>query len=201
MKEPQNDQDPVVCYCNSVRLSALTKSIADGARTLPQIYDQTGAGTGPCGGSCKNKLIALLRASADQSLSPTKTEQAFSIPTELVEAVSLFNRRYYWETHEVLEHVWMDESGPRKLFLQGLIQAAAALYHVLGANPKGCIKLAHDAAEKLSKFAPTQEGIPLIGLIESLQLYELQSKEILGGHRAGFDYDRLPVLNLAQDST
>lgn len=44
-------------------------------------------------------------------------------------AVDLFNYRYWWEAHEVLEGLWVvaKRETPTGVFLQGLIQVSAAL--------------------------------------------------------------------------
>lgn len=187
----ENDDKDLACYCNRVEWGAVDHAVEQGARTLNDLYDRCGAGTGPCGGSCRNNLLRRL-----DSVLPSPAKGETPAPPALVRGVSLFNRRYYWETHEVLEAVWMDEFGPDRLFYQGLIQAAASLYHVLNANPKGVIKLAEDSCAKLRPYLPSRYGIPLEGLIRTLELYAQQAREILGGTGSGFDYDRLPVLTI-----
>jgi predicted metal-dependent hydrolase len=130
---------------------------------------------------------------------PAPLAETEDLPEAVIEAISLFNRRYYWETHEVLEHLWMDEQGPRRKFYQGIIQASAALYHVLNANPKGVIKLALEARNKLSDYRPAYLGIPLEDLCLRLEQYAEQARKILGREQAGFDYDRLPYLLIGHD--
>ena len=52
-------------------------------------------------------------------------------PPRLVEALALYRvyvaHNRYWEAHEVLEEYWKESRGPRRMLLQGLIKAAAAL--------------------------------------------------------------------------
>jgi len=179
-------------------MSVVEKAVQDGASTLAQIYDRTGAGTGPCRGSCRVILRSILAAHAPPNQQTQKI--IHPPPAELVRAVSLFNRRYYWETHEVLEHVWMDEHGKARLFYQGLIQASAALYHVINANPQGVIRLAEEAQKKLAAYLPEYFGIPLENIIKALKDYVVQSREIMGNLRAGFDYDALPQLDIGLEA-
>jgi bacterioferritin-associated ferredoxin len=49
-----------VCRCFSVPESEIIKAIDAGCTTLHQILDYTGAGSGPCGGTCRVKINALL---------------------------------------------------------------------------------------------------------------------------------------------
>jgi bacterioferritin-associated ferredoxin len=183
----------LVCFCNHVAASTVRDAISKGADTLSKIYDSTGAGSGPCGGSCREKLKLLLSQDAKSSSSTADPDQQ---PVELVEAVSLFNRRFFWEAHEVLEHLWLEEQGDRKVLYQGIIQAAACFYHVLNANPQGALKLSKDAQQKLDPFRPRYLGIELDLLCERLQIFHDQAKEILGTTREGFSYDLLPKLKI-----
>jgi len=50
----------IICRCNNVSRETIEKCIAGGAQTLNDIFDQTTAGVGPCGGSCRRKLGPLL---------------------------------------------------------------------------------------------------------------------------------------------
>jgi bacterioferritin-associated ferredoxin len=50
----------VVCLCNDVSKETIEKAIKNGADTLNKIFDDTRAGVGPCGGSCRRKLGPLL---------------------------------------------------------------------------------------------------------------------------------------------
>ncbi len=52
--------DPVVCFCNEVRLSRIVDALDAGATTLAELYDLTWAGCGPCGGTCQPDLAAIL---------------------------------------------------------------------------------------------------------------------------------------------
>ncbi len=52
--------DPLICMCNEVPKSAIDAAMRNGATTLAEIFDQTFAGCGPCGGSCQPELVQLL---------------------------------------------------------------------------------------------------------------------------------------------
>ena len=40
-----------------------------------------------------------------------------------------FNSGHFYEAHEHWEEVWLETPNPDKMFLQGLIQVAAAFHH------------------------------------------------------------------------
>lgn len=113
-----------------------------------------------------------------------------------VHALDLFNRKYFWECHEVLEDVWMTKQPPLKIFLQGIIQAAASFYHVLNENPKGAIKLSMDSRQKLEGFLPRYQGLNVEELVNSLKFFESESTEIMQSQKTQFTFERIPVLEI-----
>lgn len=71
-------------------------------------------------------------------------------PAQALRAVELFNDGAFWEAHEALETIWRsvpDEA--EALVIQGLIQAAAALWHRQRGNPHGVRVVGEAALDKL----------------------------------------------------
>jgi hypothetical protein len=65
-------------------------------------------------------------------------------------AVELFNRGTFWQAHEALETIWRSVPDEREaLVIQGLIQAAAALWHREHGNQHGVTVVGQAALEKL----------------------------------------------------
>lgn len=65
-KPEKRSNDPFICLCNSVRKSTIEKAIANGAKTKDEIFDQTNAGVGACGGSCRPKLQEMIDSSINE---------------------------------------------------------------------------------------------------------------------------------------
>ena len=68
-----------------------------------------------------------------------------------------FNRGDYYEAHDVLEDLWLEEHGPDRSYYQGLIQLAGALVHLRKQaerpwHPKDGARLR--PAERLLRLAP-----------------------------------------------
>jgi predicted metal-dependent hydrolase len=80
----------------------------------------------------------------------------------------LFNCGRFFDCHEALEEVWLELSGERKKFLQGLIQAAVALHHLRNGNRVGAERLLAAAVEKLSLDSPERELINVDALLADL---------------------------------
>jgi predicted metal-dependent hydrolase len=68
---------------------------------------------------------------------------------DFAHAVELFNAGRYFESHEVWEGLWLRADGAEKLFLQGLIQAAAAMLHLERGNLPGARSLQRKAQARL----------------------------------------------------
>ena len=73
--------------------------------------------------------------------------------------IVLFNRHDFFEAHEVWEDLWMDRAGPEKRFVQGLIQAAVALYHWARGNRPGAVRLFHSGRRYMGPYRPFYRGL------------------------------------------
>jgi predicted metal-dependent hydrolase len=62
------------------------------------------------------------------------------------EGLRLFNEEDFFECHEVFEELWSESQGDDRKFLQGMIQAAVALFHFGNENFGGAKKLYHTSA-------------------------------------------------------
>lgn len=56
----QKKRPEIICRCNNVTKETIEKSIIEGADTMNKIFDATTAGVGPCGGSCRRKIVPML---------------------------------------------------------------------------------------------------------------------------------------------
>lgn len=72
-------------------------------------------------------------------------------------------RRYdageFFAAHEAWEIVWLEASGAEKMFLQALIQVAAAFHHRQRSNPKGTSLLLQAALSRLESCPTCFGGI------------------------------------------
>ena len=112
--------------------------------------------------------------------------------------VELFNRGSYYEAHEVWEELWLELEDEPKLFLQGLIQLAAA-YHkaTVQMQPSGCVRLHHAALEKLSRAPPDFMGVRTEPLLAAARRTLVEAERWLAGASPGIDRSLLPGIELA----
>jgi hypothetical protein len=68
------------------------------------------------------------------------------------QGLEAFNAARFYEAHEHWEEVWLKTPDPEKMFLQGLIQVAAAFHHHSRANLKGTRSLLRKGLLKLERF-------------------------------------------------
>src|SRR5262245_2226785 len=74
--------------------------------------------------------------------------------------VVLFNRRDFFEAHEVWEALWLSpDVGEDRRFVQGLIQAAVGLYHFGTGNLRGAKKLYRTARAYMEAYASPYLGL------------------------------------------
>ncbi|MHB8525106.1 MAG: DUF309 domain-containing protein [Candidatus Acidiferrales bacterium] len=81
--------------------------------------------------------------------------------TKFRRGIILFNSREFFKAHEVWEELWLVAAEPDKLFLQGLIQLAAAFHHHSRGNREGAKSLLEAALKKLKKYPNEFHGTNL----------------------------------------
>lgn len=79
--------------------------------------------------------------------------------TAIREGVELFADRRFFEAHEAWESVWLASTGELRLFVQGLIQLAAACVHLQRGNQRGATGLLRSSLGKLAPFPSGYLGI------------------------------------------
>src|SRR5207237_7836753 len=75
------------------------------------------------------------------------------------EAIRLFNDRFFFGAHEVLEEVWRREHGESRVFLQGLIQIRAAYHNTQSGKLIGAGTLLKLGAETMRRYPAGYMGI------------------------------------------
>ena len=111
------------------------------------------------------------------------------ISMHLLFGLVLFNRRYFWEAHEVLEDIWLESIGEVKTFYQGIIQISAAMYHVLNQNKEGYKRLSHLGSQKLSSIKTPYLGVDYSAAIVSLEHLNRHLND-----STPFDFNLIPKL-------
>jgi NAD(P)H-nitrite reductase large subunit len=72
-KFPRKPKSEIICRCNNIDRATIEGAIIEGCDTMNKIYDATTAGVGPCGGSCRRKIVPLLEEYLATGKFPEKT--------------------------------------------------------------------------------------------------------------------------------
>lgn len=71
---------------------------------------------------------------------------------EFLAGVAQFNDREFFECHETLEHLWMEDRSAERELIQGIIQIAVGYYHYGRSNRVGALKLLIRGLERVNKY-------------------------------------------------
>jgi len=82
-----------------------------------------------------------------------------------------FNSARFFDAHEHWEEVWLETPNPERMFLQGLIQVAAAFHHYSKTNSRGTRNLLHAGLHKLDSFPEEHWGLALEPLRAAVRLW------------------------------
>jgi len=123
----------------------------------------------PGGAATEEMLVAAERLGAALA----GEGEAAGWPEEYREGVRRFNAGEFFEAHEAWEEIWLEEEGPKKLFYQGIIQAAGAFHHYGNGNWSGMAALMAEARDKLVKFRPRTMGLDVDSFLEALEPWRL----------------------------
>jgi uncharacterized protein len=99
--------------------------------------------------------------------------------------IDLFNRRRFYECHEVLEELWTGARQPERWFLQSLIHFAVGFHHHQHANNAGASRQLAKGLRKIQSYLPEWGGIQTAHL-------EREVRRCLATIEAGGHIETLP---------
>ncbi|MDX1534206.1 MAG: DUF309 domain-containing protein [Thermoplasmata archaeon] len=112
---------------------------------------------------------------------PSEGERRLRIHRALREGAELYNRGHFFETHEVLEDVWLLEEGEDKPFLQGLIKIAAAFVHYQKGTYQGMWDLLQAGLQTLEPYRPAHRGVELARFLDEVGEWIPRAKRLWDG--------------------
>lgn len=83
-----------------------------------------------------------------------------------LKGIEEFNNGLYFECHETLEEIWLEEHGDERKFYQAIIQIAAGYYKLEQGVPVGALKLWRMGIEKLQVYSPAYLGVNVDALVD-----------------------------------
>jgi hypothetical protein len=118
-------------------------------------------------------------------------------------AVALFNDRAFYEAHEDWETLWHEAEGAERLWLQGLIQWAAAFFHYeRGYHASGFAKLLREGADKAIGYEGDAHGIRFDALVADMRPWLAHGEAVARGRDLrGKPPEDLPRIRYAEGVT
>jgi hypothetical protein len=96
-------------------------------------------------------------------------------------AVEHWNAGRFFEAHEDWETLWNDAQGRERLWLQGLIQFAAAFVKFERGGASGFSRLTEQAAEKARGYVGDPHGIDFAALWRDLEPWVAHGRRVAAG--------------------
>lgn len=119
------------------------------------------------------------------------------IATRFRQGIDEFNDRLFFECHETLEGIWMEDPNPRtRLFFQGLIQVSVGFYHLGNLNFKGARNLLERGSGKLEAFSPERHGVDVARLLDAVEACHAEIERLGRERLSEFDVTLVPTITL-----
>lgn len=125
------------------------------------------------------------------------------------QGIEYFNKREFFEAHEVWEDLWLSTYDESRAFFQGLIQWSLSLYHFSQGNMRGAKSLFETGENLLSSYGATFQGVDVTVLQKQMKecLSEILPYDLedLAGREGGegllrFDLDLRKIPMILQET-
>jgi predicted metal-dependent hydrolase len=101
-----------------------------------------------------------------------------------------FNHGLFFECHETLEEIWLENHGEDRSFYQGIIQIAAGYFKWQQGVPAGAIKLWHSGLGKIAPYAPVYLGLDVDAFMRAV----MENLAALESARQKQDGESVPLM-------
>lgn len=86
-----------------------------------------------------------------------------------LKGIEEFNQERFFECHETLEEIWLEDHSEDRKFFQAIIQIAAGYFKLQQGVPAGALKLWRTGLEKLEPYAPVFLGVNVEFLVSAVK--------------------------------
>jgi predicted metal-dependent hydrolase len=116
-------------------------------------------------------------------------------PEDLQRGITFFNRGEFLQCHDYLEELIPLVAGPDGEFLHGLLELAAACYHLKQGNVFGARYLLTSALDLITPCRPAYHGIDVEGLLVQIERCRVLTETLDDDEDIGFDESQLPRIH------
>jgi predicted metal-dependent hydrolase len=114
---------------------------------------------------------------------------------ELQRGIEFFNSGEFLQCHDYLERLIPFESGQAAEFFHGLMELAAACYHLKQGNIFGARYLLTSAVDLLAPCRPAYQGIDVERLLAQVERCRVLTNSLEDDEDIGFDEAYLPSID------
>ncbi len=120
--------------------------------------------------------------------------------SQFLRGVELFNREEFYDCHDTIEEIWLQESSDQQPFLQGIIQAAVAFHHYQHGKWGAARSMLKLAIGKLQDYPEYHQSVKVKELVCELSGWKSALDEAIVSQKThvplGLAY---PKISLRQD--
>lgn len=104
-------------------------------------------------------------------------------PPQLRVAVAQFNRGEFWECHETLEMLWLEEPDAFRVLYKGILHVGVGLLHLRNENLHGAAVKLSSGVQMLQPFRPRCLGLEIGRLAKEAgeildRLYSIEPRDL-----------------------
>ena len=133
-----------------------------------------------------------------EEIDRTKLEEPVSTDedwNDFNRGIRLFNEGKFWHAHEAWEQVWRKHREDSRLFIQGLIQMAAAFHLMIEKRRySGAMSNFDKALMRLRLFEPTFLDLPVSNYIKVIELAKDEIRRLEKSVATEIDQTVIPVM-------
>jgi len=111
-----------------------------------------------------------------------------------------FNRGDYFEQHESLEEIWLEDARPLRRLYQGILKIGVGFYKLRLGNYRGTVNHISGGIAYLRRFEGNCLGVDIARLIEEAGVVNDRVVELGHDHIEEFDLSALPKVHYTRRS-
>jgi predicted metal-dependent hydrolase len=92
--------------------------------------------------------------------------------SQFLKGVRLFNLEEFYDCHDIIEDIWLQESSDQQPFLQGIIQAAVAFHHYQHGKWGASRSMLKLAIGKLENYPKMYQSVKVEKLVCELRAWK-----------------------------
>jgi uncharacterized protein len=188
----------------------LRRATFESAPASPPKYLEQKLGVGPKSGLCGVRFVEYImkpetvdkvrkRAAmrkAGLSIGEDEPWSCDEIPPPLFYVgLEQFNRGEYFEQHESLEEIWLDDPRPLRRLYQGILKIGVGFYKLRLCNYRGTVNHISGGIAYLQPFGDTCLGVDIARLIREASAVRDQAVALGPDRLSEFDLSTLPKVH------